>query len=251
MRLPSLRLLAALALAGLFFLLLALRAPAHLLGYALDEDRVRLSGFSGTIWTGRASTAAIALDEGWVQLGQVQWSLSELYMLLLTPTADIVTSWGQQRLKANVQVTPAGRIRLRGVDATFSAALVKRFMPVNLRGRINITSKELVLEDGRPSAGAGRAVWQQAFWRGSRGAQPLGDYLLEFRIPGPGRAEARVTTLSGDVRVEGDLSLTGRRYSLDTRIRSRGTMDEELANALALMAVPVDDGFMLKFSSEI
>ena len=84
MRLPSLRLLAALALAGLFFLLLALRAPAHLLGYALDEDRVRLSGFSGTIWTGRASTAAIALDEGWVQLGQVQWSLSELYMLLLT-----------------------------------------------------------------------------------------------------------------------------------------------------------------------
>ncbi|MEM0954135.1 MAG: type II secretion system protein N [Pseudomonadota bacterium] len=239
------------ALATLFLATLVLSAPAYLVGYVLDERQIRLGGFSGTIWEGRASSAAIAVDDGWVQLGQLDWSLSQLYLLMLSPTADINAAWGQQRLRGNIQISPTGKLRLRGLDTTFSAALVKRLLPVSLRGRISLRARELVLEDGWPSSGAGEIVWQQAFWLGSRGAQPLGDYVLKFSIPGPRRAIGQLRTLSGDVRVEGEFALNGREYSLDTRIRNRGKMDQELANALALMAIPTADGYKLKFTAEI
>ena len=243
--------LALASLLGLFLLLLVLTAPAYLLGYFLDDRQIRMSGFSGTIWNGRASSAAIAVDRGWVQLGQVDWALSQVYMLMLSPTADVTAVWGQQRLQSNVQLSPSGRLRLRSVDATFSAALVKRLLPVSLLGRLNLQAPELILENGLPSLGSGRLIWQQAFWRGSRGAQPLGDYELTFSVPGPGQANGRLTTLSGDLRIEGEFALDGRQYTLDTRIRNRGKMDQELADALALMAIPTEDGYKLKFTAEI
>ena len=245
-----LRIVAGSALALLFLLLLAVKAPAHLLGYVLDEDQVRLSGFSGTVWDGSASSAALATDQGWLQLGQLHWSLSELYMLLLSPTADIRAQWGQQQLAANVQLKPSGDIRVVGLDTRFSAALVKRWMPVNLRGELNLFMDRLILSDGMPISGSGRLVWRQAFWRGNLGSQPLGDYVLQFDITAPMQGSATVSTLSGPLKVEGGLTVNGRQYAVDARLSSRERLDQELANALALLAAPVDGGYLLKFNSE-
>ncbi len=245
-----LRVLAGAGLALLFFAILAVNAPAHLAGYMVNEDEVRLSGFSGTIWEGAASNAAIATEAGWVQLGQLRWSLSELYLLMLSPTADISSQWGQQRLQANVRVSPGGDIRIRGLDATFSAALIKELMPVNLRGELNLFMEHMHISDDQPVSGKGRLVWRQAFWRGNQGSQPLGDYVLQFEIPAPQQARATVSTLSGPIKVEGGVTVDGRQYSVDARLSSSGRIDQELANALALMAAPVDDGFLLKFNSE-
>lgn len=244
------RVIAGLVLALLFFGILAVNAPAHLAGYFFDEDQVRLSGFSGTIWEGSASNAALATEQGWVQLGQLRWSLSELYLLSLRPTADISSQWGRQRLEANVRLYPSGDIRIRGLDANFSAALIKQWMPVNLRGDLNLFLEELRVSDNQPVAGKGRLVWRQAFWRGNLGSQPLGDYVLEFEIPEARQARATVTTLAGPIKVEGGLSVNGRKYSVDAKLSSRERIDQELANALALMAAPVDGGYLLKFDSE-
>lgn len=244
------RVVAGSVLALLFFGTLAVNAPAHLAGHFLDENQVRLSGFSGTIWEGAASNAAVATDQGWVQLGQLRWSLSELYLLTLRPTADIRSQWGQQSLSANVRLYPSGDVRIRGLDANFSAALIKQWMPVNLKGDLNLFIEDMKLSDNMPVSGSGRLVWRQAFWRGNEGSQPLGDYVLEFEIPALGQARATVNTLSGPIEVEGGLSINGRQYSVDARLSSRNRIDQELANALALLAAPVDGGYLLKFDSE-
>ena len=113
-------------LALLFLLLLIVNAPAHLLGRLLPEESLRMSGYSGTIWDGEVSNAAIRTEGGWVQLGKTRWSLAPLYLLLLSPQVDVDARWGQQRLSGKLRVFPSGDLRIRDLDASFSAALVTR-----------------------------------------------------------------------------------------------------------------------------
>lgn len=237
-------------LALLFLLVLLVSAPAHLLGRLLPEDSVRISGISGTVWSGEASNAAVLTDGGWLQLGRTSWELSPLYLLLLSPAGDVESRWGQQRFQAKLRLSPSGKLRVRDLEASFSAALIKRWIPVILRGELNLLVDRMEFSEGMPVSGAGRLVWRQAFWRGNRGSQPLGDYVLEFNISAPGQGEARITTLSGPIEIDGGLTVDGRRYAVDASLTSEQQIDRELAEALELMAAPVDGGFRLKFNSE-
>ena len=245
------RTLLGVALALLFLLVLAAKAPARLVGYLLPDDRVHLSGYSGTVWEGVASSAAVATDQGWVQLGRLKWSLSQLYLLLLSPSAQLESEWGQQRLRAHVTLYPSGDIRVLGLDTSFSAALLTRWLPVNLRGDVNVIMDELNLSDGHTQSGSGRVVWQRAAWRGTRGSQPLGDYVLQFEVVEPQSARGDISTLAGPIEIEGSIDLTGREYAVNARLRSDKPFDPELASALALMAAPVQGGYELKFESEL
>lgn len=237
-------------LALLFLLVLLVSAPAHLLARILPDTSVRMSGFSGTVWNGEASDVAVLTDAGWLQLGRTRWELSPLYLLLLSPAGDVESRWGQQRFQARLRLFPTGSMRVRDLEASFSAALMKRWIPVNLRGELNLLLDRMDVADGVPVSGTGRLVWRQAFWRGNRGSQPLGDYVLEFNLSGPGKGEARVTTLSGPIEIDGGLTVDGRRYAVDASLTSEQAIDRELAEALELMAAPVDGGFRLKFNSE-
>ena len=238
------------ALVLLFLLVLLARAPAHLAGHFLPQERIRLSGFSGTIWDGVAASSAVATDAGWIQLGRLRWSLSQLYLLILSPTAQLDSSWGQQRLRAHVQVSPGGNVRIRDLEGSFSAGLIKQWLPVNLRGDINTLVQELRISDGMAQSGNGRVVWQRAAWRGNLGSQPLGDYILQFNVTGPQVIEGRVSTLAGPIAVEGRLNVNGRSYAVDARLTSAEPFDPELSSALQLMAAPVPGGYQLKFESD-
>lgn len=197
-----------------------------------------------------ASNVAVATPGGWVQLGRTRWSLSQLYLLALMPTLDIESEWGQQRLQANIRLYPSGDVLVRGLRTSFSAGLIKQFMPVNLRGTLTLESPQLKIASGVPTEGRGKLVWRQAFWRGVRGSQPLGDYELNFQIPAPAIGSAQVKTLAGPIRIEGGLEVKGREYSVDASLTSDEVIDVELSSALELMAAPVDGGYRLKFNSE-
>jgi len=237
-------------LLALLVLVLLVTAPARLLASLLPESSVRMSGYSGTVWRGSAASAAIAVDSGWLQLGQLDWDLSVLSLLLLTPRADIESSWGQQTLVADIALSPGGAVRLRDSQVRFSAALIQQFLPVQLSGSLDALINDLRLEQGRPTAGEGRVVWQRAFWRGVRGSQPLGDYVLEFEVPAPMRVQAQVSTLSGPVKIEGTLGIEGNSYQVDVSLNSERGFDSELASALQLMAAPIEGGYQLKFGAE-
>lgn len=245
------RIAAGAALLGLFLLVLVARAPAHLVGYLVPAESVRLSGYSGTLWEGVAASSAVSTGAGWMQLGRLQWSLSQLYLLLLSPTAELDSRWGQQRLNAHVRLYPSGDIRVRALEGSFSAGLIKQWLPVNLRGDINVTLADLELGDGLPQSGSGRLVWRRAAWRGNLGSQPLGDYVLQFEVTGSQAIQGRVSTLAGPIEVEGGLELNGRSYAVDARLTSDQALDQELVQALQLMAAPVEGGFHLKFESEL
>ncbi|MEP5766407.1 MAG: type II secretion system protein N [Halieaceae bacterium] len=238
------------ALAILFLVVLLATAPARLLASFLPEQSLRMSGFAGTVWNGSAASASLAVGDAWLQLGQVNWTFSELFLLLLSPRLQLESSWGQQKLGGHISLSPTGKLHLRDAEARFPAALIQQWMPVQLRGNLDLLLHELRVEQGVPVAGDGRLVWQRALWRGVRGSQALGDYVLEFEVTGAGQVQAEVSTLSGPVRVDGTLKIDNRNYEVDATLSSERAFDAELAAALELMAAPVEGGYQLKFSSE-
>ncbi len=240
------------ALCGAFFLLILISiAPARLLGHMVPASQIYLQGFSGTIWQGRTSNAAIALAGGWFQLGEVEWSLSPWSLLWLSPRLSIESHWGAQRLETDLSIYPGGAITLHEINSNFSAGLVQQFLPLQLRGQLNLLATDLELVDGLPAAGQGRLVWQQGYWIGTSSSQALGDYVLEFSLLGPLQASAEISTLSGPVAAQGKLNLEGRNYSVDMNLSSESGFASEIASALQLMAAPVEGGYRLQFSSGI
>lgn len=238
------------ACGALLGLLLLVSAPARLLNVWLPEQTLRLEGYSGSIWRGSASSALLAVDGGWLQLGELQWRLALRSLPLLSPRVEIQSSWGPQHLSANVQLYPNGSLRLHQASVSFDAGLIKQWLPIQLGGALQLRVNDVDIVAGELLSGRGQLVWQRAFWTGNNSSQLLGDYVLEFVLQGARTASANITTLAGPVQVEGSLAVREKSYSVDARLSSAQGFGSELASALQLMAAPVPGGYHLKFSGE-
>ncbi len=239
------------AAAGLLLLVLLVTAPARLIAYFVPANQVYMSGYSGSIWSGAATSAAVNLGNGWLQLGSVEWQLSPWSLLVLSPRIELEGEWGSQRLQMDASVSAFGSMRLRSVDTSFSASLVKQWLPIQLLGDLNVLVNDMQLENREPVSGSGRLVWQRAYWIGNSGGQALGDYVLEYTVTGPMQVAGQISTLSGPVEVSGEVTLNGRSYAVDVLLTSESGFNAEIGSALQLMAAPVGNGYQLKFSSEI
>ena len=235
---------------GLLLLILLVTVPARLLAFVLPADRIHLSGYSGTLWNGAAAQAALSIGPDWISLGSIQWSLSPLSLLMLSPRIELHSEWGRQRLEMDMRVSPGGALRVYRLDSRFPASLVRQWLPVQLRGDISLSVQDLALAGKTLKSGSGKLTWQRAYWIGNNSGQNLGDYLLEFRVGESGRLTAEISTLGGPVQAAGTLSVQGRSYSVDVRLGSREGFGMEIGSALQLMAAPVDDGYHLKFESK-
>jgi general secretion pathway protein N len=238
------------AFSGVFLMILLATAPARLLDTFLPTDQVRLQGYTGTLWQGSASSSSLAVAGGWLQLGELEWRLSPWSLLILSPRIQLESRWGRQIVVADLQISPTGNLQLRDSSLSFSAELVKQWLPVALAGTLDLLLVEMELRDEMPVAGQGRLVWRDALWIGTRSRQALGDYVLEFTVAAGQQVSGTVSTLSGPVQVEGSFDVQGRKYSVDATLRAEQGFDSELASALQLLAAPVDDGYQLTFSSE-
>jgi general secretion pathway protein N len=238
------------AIGGLFFLILLITAPARLLNVLLPSAQVSMQGYQGSLWTGAASSASIAVPGGWLQLGELKWELSPWSLLLLSPDLQLESHWGRQSVVADLKISPTGKMRLRDTSVSFSAALVKQWLPVALAGTLELLLQDLTVRDGLPEQGNGRLVWRDALWFGTRSSQVLGDYVLEFTVEEGRQIRGLVSTLSGPVQVNGSFEVNGRSYSVDATLTTEQGFDAELGSALQLLAAPVDGGYRLNFSSK-
>jgi general secretion pathway protein N len=239
------------ALVVLILLLLVVTAPARLLGQLVPAQALLLSGFGGSVWSGRAAAAAVPLTGGVLQLGELEWRLRPWSLLLLSPRAQITSRWGQQRVEAQVSVSPGGTITLSEATISIPAEIARHWFPVLLSGNVTLQTERLVLEDLRPTAGAGRLVWQQAGWSADGSSNRLGDYALEFEVVAPGEVAGNIITLAGPVEVVGTANLYPDRYTVDARLGSDGGLSPGLSNALRLFATPTDSGFHIKLDTPL
>ncbi len=239
--------------AGLLLLLVLVlqQAPARLLAPALSERGVVASGFSGTLWRGGVASLALPVSGRYLQLGRVQWRVSPWSLLWLRPELNLESRWGAQRGRAELSASAWGGVLLHELDLVLDAGLSRLWLPVELRGQLELNGRELGWSESAIRSGGGSLVWRQAQWIGYRDAQRLGDYVLEFQVVGEQRLAGRVSSLSGPVSAAGQLIVDGRNYRADLQLRTDGPLSSEFLSALELVAAPTSQGYHLSFSADL
>lgn len=225
--------------------------PARLVPRLLPVDQLQLSGLSGSLLRGQAARAILQTPAGPLHLGRVQWRVHPLSFLTLTPTVQLHSEWAQQR--ASLRVSGSGdTLRIRDLDGSFSAGLVRQFVPLAVDGQVQLLFGELALDAAGPLHAEGRVVWQNALWQSPGGGRPLGTYVVEIAGTGERQLSGRVDTLSGPVLATGDLSLDANTYGVNVLVSGRNrNLDPALAKALSLLAAPEDSGYRLRLRGEL
>lgn len=225
--------------------------PARLIPRLLPADQLLLSGLSGSLLQGQAARAILQTPAGPLHLGRVQWRVHPLSVLTLSPTVTLHSEWAQQR--ASLRASGRGDVlRLSDLDGSFSAGLVRQFVPLAVDGQVQLLFSELVLDAAGPLSAEGQVVWQNALWQSPGGGRPLGTYVAEITSTGERQLSGRVDTLSGPVLATGDLSLDANTYGVNMLVTGRNrNLEPALAQALSLLAAPENSGYRLRLSGEL
>ncbi len=237
------------ALALLLCISLVASAPARLLRLVLPGEQVLMQGFGGTVWRGSASRCLVRAGSGYLHLGTLRWSLDPLSLLLLAPRLTLSSAWGSQVIAGEVVLRGLHDIELYDFEALVAADLLRQFAPVSLSGALSVQLDELRLRDGLPYSGGGRLVWQEGGWQSPRGLIPLGTYAVDVE-QAPDALLGQVVTVTGPVEATGTVQLQGREYQGDILVSGSAPLDDQLEQALSLIAAPGPQGYRVVLNGE-
>ncbi|MFT6274705.1 MAG: hypothetical protein ACJAZ0_000794 [Halioglobus sp.] len=240
-----------LLLVSLFVIALVVTVPARVVNLVLPSGQVIMNGYSGTLWDGRAARCALATGNGYFHLGTVQWTLDAWSLLLFSPSLNIQSQWGRQRITGQIQIDGGQSFSLKDIEASVSARVLQRFLPVAVDGNFDATVSHLQIENGLPIVGEGRLGWRNAGWESSQGMMPLGSYALDFKQVRSGPLRGDVATISGPVEASGGVTLTSQSYDLDILLTSDGGLNSQLKHALSLIAQPLAEGYRIVLTGQL
>lgn len=231
--------------------LLLVNAPSHLLARVVGKQHIIANGYAGTLWHGSADSVFVNAGHGYLQLGRVDWQLKPWSLLLLKPRLSVSSTWGQQRLSADVTLLGSGVTHFDQLDAKLPAALINDFTPFAVAGSVSAIFDHLYLEQGVPVAAEGTVVWQQAAWLSPAGVRTLGHYVLEVQQAASEVLTGTVLSLAGPLRATGNLHFDGSSYGVDVILSSDVGFEEQLQQSLALFAQPVESGYRIALTGKL
>ena len=240
-----------LVLALVMIAVLVATAPARLVSLLLPDQGLIMQGFSGTLWRGSASRVLVSLDPGYLQLGAVDWTLSPVSLLTFRPRLGVSSQWGRQRLAGELVLRGGDEFSARELSANLPAELIRHYLPVALEGDISAQFANLHLREGLPYQIDGRLVWQGGTWLSPAGARSLGSYAVELQQAAGEQLDGEVITLAGPVEAAGSLVLSGADYSIDILVGSEQPLDNQLRQALSLVAVPEGERYRVKLQGQL
>jgi hypothetical protein len=230
---------AALAIVFVAALLIALVwfAPASLVDGQISsatQGRLRLAAAHGTLWRGGATltdaTGAWALPLDW----RVEPSLSPRAVVLVLEPAP-----GRAEPRGHITLLD-GTLHVAGLSlAVPAAALDGAFVA---RGQWT-PGGELTLDassfdwNGTAGSGALNLRWRGARIAGGGSMLDLGTLTLDL-APRADRLRGRVANDGGDVRIAGDVDLSGAGASVDATLTPTSSAPREMVRALSALGTP-------------
>jgi hypothetical protein len=231
-----------LAVFSLLLAALAILAPATLLDARLahvTQGRLRLAAASGTWWRG---SGALTDASG-------QWSIPvawhvEPASLLRGAVALTLDAPGNSPAPRGKVTWRDGTLSLEGFALTIPAAALEG--AVATRGMLAFGG-DIVLDapsfqwSGDHGTGRLTALWQNAHVAGSGAAADLGAMRFDLEAR-PERLAGHFTNTGGDVRVEGETSVTGASADVNATLTPMPSTPREVARVLAALGTPDSDG---------
>lgn len=191
---------------GAYLVFLVVNLPAAWVGFALERasgGALALGEPGGTAWKGRGALA-VRSGTAYARVAGIEWSCNPLS--LFTGRLNVAVSGRDMdtQLRANVSLG-AESVRLQNLEANMPATLLESASAgaafAKPEGSLRVKSDSL--EIGKASVrGAASAEWIDAGLAGMQ-VPRLGDYRLQITASGD-RADLRLSTLRGDLRLSGD-----------------------------------------------
>lgn len=243
----------ALVLLFLFFygFFVARSLPASLVttnAQTLDKN-LALAGAEGTIWSGKAST----LQYEKIDLGQLRWDVSPLSLLLLALSADVVVTDKAGIVRANVGVSPSGRLTVSDGTANLSVAAILEkadFDLIQAKGNLNVQIHSLKWDGQQLSDLEGEITWQKAEVTATS-SLPLGSLTARFYNEGEQIVLEMID--GGHLRLAGKLVLQPNgQYSINGSISPPAELKADLGPILAYLGRPSARGqYKIKHSGRL
>ena len=233
-----------------FMTLLLSQIPARAISRILPDD-VRLTGVSGTIWSGSAARAWIEIDQQPLMLGRVQWRLQPWRMLWGAPLS-LSSVWGQQSMRARLGYRLGGSIVLHDAAFTLNTQLLRTFFPLYLGGSLSGEFAQIAIDKGHIIDAEGVARLRRGVWTARSGNILLGDYQIVFSsadTKGAGTLGA-LKTIAGALVLSGELSATPTGYQIAVEATGPLARDESFRRAMSILAIPNQDGFSVSLTGQ-
>lgn len=223
--------------------------PARALAW-LAPAPLLMEGLSGSLWSGQAARVQWHWGDKTLLLGRLNWSVNPFSLLWLHPSGSIESVWGGQVIRADVIVSPTGRITFDSVTLRADAALLNNVAPLFVGGRFEADLDQLVWSGQDIESMQGRLLWRQAVWQTRTGDVALGDYVAEIREH-PQGSRAEVLTLSGPLQVAGQVDLQSSSYQIDLQLTGPATRNAGLRKSLDLLATPQESGYRMQWQGQL
>lgn len=209
---------------ALYVVFLVVTLPASWLAWGLERVgtiRVRLLEPSGTIWRGEGVFAPKVQLAG-PRPPRIRWQVSPWSLFTGRARLAIESADPEAQLRSRVSLA-RGWVAVEELEATLPARMVTAFYGAasyfGPEGTMRVEGKGIDLREGY-LAGQLNATWERAELRGM-GVRPIGTYRLQASANGK-RAEFKVATIDGDLRVAADGDWEWDRVG---RVRARGTAE--------------------------
>ena len=206
----------------------------------------RVSGASGTIWSGTAD----ALQMGNVRLGRTEWSLHLTSLLAARLGADVATQWSGGRGRGFLAVGVGGALACEECEISADVAMLRTLAPVPaLAGNLDLAIQTLEVKDGWPRRAVGSARVREmplTVPGQSRATGATGSFEISFNadpVPEGGLIEGVVTDIGGPLQVTARLQLMPPgSYQLAGTAQARPDAPTALTSNLPLLGPQRADG---------
>lgn len=136
----------------LLIVLIAKRIPAQLVFLPLEKQplftqTVHYSDIEGSIWSGKLNNLSIRYGTADIPLGNTQWQINPLYLLLGKVQLHLLAEAPQQSIKGDIAISATKTITLSNMQLQAPMGIVSQIYPVPgfVEGEIAIVIKELAL----------------------------------------------------------------------------------------------------------
>lgn len=251
LRVVKVKLRYALSLVVLVFIgSVLVNTPAGLLVRPLAQQHVYLEGVSGSIWRGKAQNMSARANGEVITWGQLEWELSPLSLLSLSPSLAFSTETGSQWMQGKITLNSLESIELANLQGRIPAALVRLFAPLSVDGAFEFSFPNLQWSQSLGVLALnGSLRWVDAVWQTQADRVRLGTYELALISKGQDIVGS-VTTVQGAVQASGDLRAKEQNYTVDLLIEPKGPAEQRLRENLSLIAQPEGNGLRIKLSGQ-
>ncbi|MCR6652997.1 MAG: type II secretion system protein N [Cellvibrionaceae bacterium] len=230
------KLLFFIGLAVYFLVTVVARTPAEWGAWVALKSvpGLSLTGVSGTLWSGRAGSAQVAVNGHTLDLGALQWRLHGWSLLLFKACLDVRSP----SLQGDVCQSAGGTLSVRKLMVDQVPAKIFYNHPdiqVGGIGSAAVERADLTL-DGRVKDLQGNLTWQRLAVNAGTGWFTLGTFAADARANGQGGIALNITDLEGDFKVElqGDYTVGGQ-PTLNGLITPKDTAPQPLKDALGAL----------------